>query len=105
MRAARRVLREFELKQVHGTADYMFNVDSMASAGAEPKPVDHSLTYVKLRSKKYGEYLLEDIPVKGAFLFLVVLTGPIGNLRPSRRITVYDDLLYSSSSDAKAALP
>lgn len=74
------MLHQFELKQGRGTADYMLNVDSKASGGAEPKPVDHSLTYVKLRSKKYGEDLPEDVPHHGHAFFATC--SPEANQKP-----------------------
>lgn len=55
-------VREFPLKQGHGTADYLLFVDRKAVGVVEAKKEGTTLTGVEIQAAKYGEGLPEGIP-------------------------------------------
>src|SRR3989338_768196 len=55
-------IREFELKDGHGTADYMLYVDGKAVGVLEAKKVGFTLSGVETQSDKYVKGLPDGLP-------------------------------------------
>ena len=55
-------VREFSLKQGHGTADYLLYVNRKAAGVVEAKPEGSTLTGVEVQSEKYSTGLPDNLP-------------------------------------------
>jgi len=55
-------IREFPLKQGHGTADYMLYVDQQAVGVVEAKKVGETLSAVEVQTEKYATGVPDEVP-------------------------------------------